>query len=81
MKLKGLLSLLLLPTLIGCASLRKDAAASSVNQSDLYDPSKVTLKAGVIYPFVEGNLTGRGKGHTLHSHAAFTRALIIGNER
>lgn len=50
-----------------------------LNESALYDPDHVTLKAGVSYDFAEGKLIGRMQ--RFHSQYSYQRAVIIGSKQ
>ena len=73
-----LISLLLMAVLLPSCKLRDLVGDSSLNESAIYDPPTITLIKGYDYPFVEGNLMGRGQ--KFHSDYSYRRAIIIGND-
>ena len=73
-----LISLLLTVVLLPSCKLRDLVGDSSLNESAIYDPPTITLIKGYDYPFVEGNLMGRGQ--KFHSDFSYRRAIIIGND-
>ena len=75
-KMKLILLLLTVALLPSCV-LKDLAGDSKLNESALYDPPTITLLEGYDYPFVEGNLMGRGQ--KFHSDYSYRRAIIIGN--
>lgn len=73
MKLTGsLLTVLLLPSCGWRGS--KAVSAATANRSALYDPPTVTLAEGAIYPFVEGDMAGRGQ--KFHSDYSYRLQII-----
>ena len=76
-KIKLISSLLMVALLPSC-NLRDLAGDSSLNESAIYDPPTISLIKGYDYPFVEGNLMGRGQ--KFHSDFSYRRAIIIGND-
>ena len=75
--MKLIVSLLMVVLLPSCA-LRDLVGDSSLNESAIYDPPTITLIKGYEYPFVEGNLMGRGQ--KFHSDFSYRRAIIIGDD-
>ena len=73
-----LISLLLMVPLLPSCNLRDLAGDSRLNESAIYAPPTITLIKGYDYPFVEGNLMGRGQ--KFHSDFSYRRAIIIGND-
>ena len=73
-----LISLLLMAVLLPSCKLRDLVGDSSLNESAIYDPPTISLIKGYDYPFVEGNLMGRGQ--KFHSDFSYRRAIIIGND-
>ena len=73
-----LIALLLMVLLLPSCALKDLAGASSLNESNLYDPATITLLKGYDYPFKEGNLMGRGQ--KFHSDYSYRRAIIIGDD-
>lgn len=73
-----LISLLLMVALLPSCNLSDLAGDSRLNESAIYDPPTVSLIKGYDYPFVEGNLMGRGQ--KFHSDFSYRRAIIIGND-
>lgn len=73
-----LIGLLLMVVLLPSCNLSDLAGDSSLNESAIYDPPTITLVPGYDYPFVEGNLMGRGQ--KFHSDYSYRRAIIIGND-
>jgi hypothetical protein len=72
--------LLLAVSLLSCKSkLLTESGESLLNSSALYTPTSVTSIEGVEYQFAEGRW--KATGEKLYSQAAFTRALIIGNDK
>ena len=79
MILKMKLTALLLMVLLLPSCVLKDLAGdSALNESAIYDPPTISLIKGYDYPFVEGNLMGRGQ--KFHSDFSYRRAIIIGND-
>ena len=63
--------------LTSCASrLSQSESSERINNSNLYDPSTVTLIKGRVYQFKEGTLKGRGQ--KMHSDHSYMRALVAG---
>ncbi len=62
---------------ISCAS-KSSINANSANRSALYDPPTVTMRPGVVYGFVEGEITGANQ--KWHSDYSYRRAVIIGSK-
>ena len=73
-----LIGLLLMAVLLPSCNLSDLAGDSSLNESAIYDPPTITLIKGYDYPFVEGNLMGRGQ--KFHSDYSYRRAIIIGDD-
>ena len=73
-----LISSLLMVVLLPSCNLRDLAGDSRLNESAIYDPPTITLIKGYDYPFVEGNLMGRGQ--KFHSDFSYRRAIIVGDD-
>ena len=73
-----LIALLLMVALLPSCNLSDLAGDSRLNESAIYDPPTISLIKGYDYPFVEGNLMGRGQ--KFHSDFSYRRAIIIGND-
>ena len=69
--------LLAAPLLTNCG-LSGSPNAASANRSALYDPPTVTMRPGIVYGFVEGELIGAGQ--KWHSDYSYRRAVIIGSK-
>ena len=73
-----LISSLLMVALLPSCNLRDLAGDSRLKESAIYDPPTISFIKGYDYPFVEGNLMGRGQ--KFHSDFSYRRAIIIGND-